>query len=68
LTNDKFERGRGADRKGELHQRVKLTADDVWEIRRLRGRGATEKTLADRFRISRGQIGKIIRRENWRHI
>lgn len=67
-NRDRDRRGRGADRKGEKHPLSKLTAEDVLEIRKLNLLGRTHKELAEEFKIGRGQIGKIVRRENWSHI
>ena len=67
-TADMLSRGRGADRRGERHPLVRLTEDDVRSIRALRAGGATETSLATRFGVGRAQIGKIARRENWKHV
>jgi hypothetical protein len=67
-TADMLLRGRGADRRGEKHPLVRLTEDDVRTIRSLRAGGATETALATKFGVGRGQIGKITRRENWKHV
>lgn len=67
-TRDKFERGRGADRKGEKHPLAKLTSDKVLEIRRLASCGTVHSVLAKQFGVRRGQIGKIVQRINWSHI
>lgn len=67
-VRDKFERGRGADRRGEKHPLAKLCAADVLEIRRLADLGHTHHSLSLKFNVRRGQIGKIVQRLNWRHI
>lgn len=67
-TADMHERGRAANRQGERHPLVRLTEDQVRTIRALKAGGRTETSLAAEFGVGRGQIGKIARRENWRHI
>jgi hypothetical protein len=67
-TMDKFERGRGADRKGEKHPLVRLSTADVEEIRRLGSLGHTHLVIAGQFGVCRQYIGKIMRRENWSHV
>lgn len=67
-TRDKFERGRGADRKGERHPLARLKPEDILLIRSLALGGVRQHDLAERFQMSRQQIGKIVRRQNWGHI
>lgn len=43
----------------------KLTLQQVEEIRRWAGQGATHGSLARHFRVSAGQIGRIVRGESW---
>jgi len=66
---DKYERGRGADRKGEKHPLVKLSADDVLVIRHRANLGETYQAIAQDYpTIHRQHIGRIVRREVWSHI
>lgn len=65
---DKYQRGRGADRKGAKHPLARITEADVIEIRRLAECGYTHKQISARFDISSQHVGKIVRRENWGHI
>jgi hypothetical protein len=67
-TRDKFERGRGPDRRGERHPLARLTEGDVIEIRRLRDMGWTQHALATRFSVSRGHIYRIVTHQGWGHI
>lgn len=67
-TRDKFERGRGPDRKGEKHPLARLTEADIREIRRLRSMGITEMVVARHFNVSRGHVYRIISGKNWGHI
>ena len=67
-TADMFERGRAPDRRGEKHPLAKIDADAVRAIRAHSAMGMTQKALAEQFGISNQHIGKIVRRENWRHI
>lgn len=67
-TRDMLERGRNPNRKGERHPLAKLTEADVLAIRQARVCGQTEKSLAERFGVARGQIHKIVNRINWKHV
>lgn len=67
-TIDKFQRGRGADRRGEKHPLARLTADQVREIRRLASCGQTNRSLAKLYGVNEKHVGRIVRREGWVHI
>lgn len=67
-TADMFSRGRNADRRGENHPLCRLRAEQVLEIRKLAAIGKTQSEIGREFGISNQHVGKIIRRENWRHI
>jgi len=54
--------------RGERHGSAKLTAADVLEIRRLARKGVTKAVLARQFGVGQTTVGKIIRRELWRHV
>lgn len=60
---------------GEKHGNAKLTDVDIREIRRLHalhtGYHAFENSytdLAERYGVTRGLIGHIVRRANWKHV
>lgn len=59
---DRDERGRTC--KGERHYAVKLTDQQVQELRALYVFGETQVGLARRFRISQSQVSNIIRQES----
>lgn len=59
-------RGREARQGGSSNAMARLTDADVGEIRRLRGEGATQQSIADRFGISQAQVSKITRGLSWR--
>ncbi|MDP9474992.1 MAG: HNH endonuclease [Actinomycetota bacterium] len=60
-------RGRGAV--GEKHANARLTEADVVSIRRRFARGGVTKTvLAREYGVGSRCIGKVIRRETWRHL
>jgi len=62
ILNDRIPRGVKSGRS-------KLTPDDVREIRSLYASGnVTQQELADQFDVACSTIGRIIRREYWRHI
>lgn len=64
---DKLEKGRGI--RGEKIKSGKLTSDKVLEIRKLYSTGEYyQKDLAKIFNVSKGGIGLIVRRINWKHI
>lgn len=65
---DKYERGRNDDRKGENHPLARLHDDDIRRIRKLASVGMRHQQLAQLFGMSRQYIGKIVRRQNWKHI
>lgn len=59
---DKMAKGR------EAHFPKKLTESDVIDIRSLTAFGAEKAALREAFSVSDVMIGKIIRRECWRHV
>lgn len=67
-ARDRSERGRGADRRGVKHPLAALSEPEVIEIRRLAAMGRTHASIAADYEVSRQQVGKIVRRENWSHV
>lgn len=67
-TRDAIERGRWPDRQGEKHPLACLSEAEVRNIRRMAAAGTTQSKIAERYEISRQQVGKIVRRENWGHV
>ncbi len=65
---DRDERGRAADQCGENNGYVKLTEDDVREIRELRNDCWLQREIADIYGISRSHVGNICTGKNWKHI
>lgn len=61
-------RGRRADRKGERHPLATVNDEQVREIRRLADLGHTQRAIGERFEMSKSQVGKIVRRDNWGHV
>lgn len=55
-------------KKGEAHHNVKLTEDDVRQIRQLREDGIGPTKLAKQFNVSLSTIQWIVFRRSWRHI
>ncbi len=53
---------------GEAACNVKLTENDVRELRTLRGQGNTYGELMRRFAISKTQVADIANRRSWRHL
>lgn len=54
--------------RGTLHPHVKLTEDQVYEIRHRRADGETSQALATIFGVAKGTIDKIHYRQTWRHL
>jgi hypothetical protein len=68
-NKDRETKGRNADRKGEKHHLVKLTENEVREIRtRYAEGGITQEDLGIKYGVSIGAISYIIIRKNWKHI
>lgn len=60
---------KGRSLKGMYHTMAKLTDADVLAIREHFATGEiSHQALADRYNVYRTTIGKIIRRQTWRHI
>ena len=57
----------GTDDRGEKSVLAKLTNQDAIEIYKLKGI-ETQKSLADRFGVSRGTIYGIWKKKTWKHI
>jgi len=53
---------------GEDHPDAKIDNRIVIKIRKLKSLGYTNRQLADKFNLNIKHIGKIVRREIWRHI
>ncbi len=60
--------GRAADQRGENNGYVKLTEDDVCEIRRLRNDGWLQREIADIYGISRSHVSDICTGKLWKHV
>lgn len=58
--HDKIKRGRQNLPKGERHHNVKLTDQNVQEIRQLYAQGILQKTLAARFGVRQDHISRIV--------
>jgi hypothetical protein len=68
-VHDMEAKGRGKKCKGSQHHMTKLTDTDILTIRSRYAAGrTTQQTLADRYNVTPSTIGKIIRREQWRHL
>ena len=68
-AHDSMAKGRYAIRYGEHNSSAKLTKSEVLQIRaEYRPDETTYRMLANKYHVTRDCIGRIIRRENWRHI
>ena len=63
---DMAQKGRSC--RGTKNRGAKLTPESVLKILADHGAGATEETLAIRYGVSTSQVGRIVRRENWKHL
>lgn len=69
-THDMIRKGRWRSpplRTGETATGAKLTESDVREIRKL-GSEMTQKNIGLRYGVSQVLVGKILRREVWKHL
>jgi len=65
---DMVTKGRNPNRKGTRHPMATLTEDQVVELRKRSDLGEKQCDLARSFGVSAGLVGKVVRRERWRHI
>ena len=56
------------DHTGGANGRCKLTDDDVRAIRQAYDNGATQRSLTALYDLGPSQVGRIVRREQWRHL
>lgn len=63
---DAVQKGRHQSPRGESHPLAVLTVNEVVEMRRLRGEGASAKCLANRYGISVQSVRRIIRGDWWK--
>jgi len=63
---DMYRKGRANPMRGEKHGMTKLTEHQVREIRKRYAAGGTSHSkLAKEYKMSKVQIGRIIRRQRW---
>ena len=60
--------GRHRSTRGTKNAAAKLADSDVSEIRRLRNDGWTYARLATHFGVGKTTIGRVVRRDNWKHV
>jgi len=56
------------ENRGSNNVHSKLTESDVRKIRNLSNSGLSQRKLAKKFGVSDSTIGRIIRREKWKHV
>lgn len=59
---------RGMHPRGEKAGPSKLTEADVRIIRRMKKRGMNHKEISEKFEVHPTTVGKIVRRQTWKHI
>ena len=65
---DRDLKGRNNPFMGEKHYAAKLTEKDVLEMRALRLKGALLRELAAKFDVGLTAVGRIVKRNTWKHI
>jgi DNA invertase Pin-like site-specific DNA recombinase len=53
---------------GERNGAARLTAESVAEIRALAKEGEPHRLIARRFGVSKSSVGRVARRQTWRHV
>ncbi len=66
--DDRVKKGRCNHVRGEKVGGAKLTAVDVLSARRLRIKGHTYQSIADRFSVDKSTVMAAIKGENWSHL
>lgn len=68
-NRDRAAKGRGRENHqwGSDNHKVKLTAEDVLQIRQLSLEGVTQMEIAARMNVKQPQVSRIIRGERWPH-
>ena len=67
-TDHAFANGLARRASGEKHGLSKLTADDVVDIRWLRGWGVSISEIARQWNVTRCAISRILTGRTWRHV
>ncbi len=65
---DRDRKNRMARQMGELNGSQMLTRDEVYAIRRALKAGVLQRVLGEQYGVSSAAIGRIGRRETWRHL
>lgn len=65
-VDDRERKGRNNPPKGESHAKAKLTETQVLSARRLRTKGYTYQSIADRFGVAKKTILTVIKGETWK--
>jgi len=67
-NRDKENKGRGALHDGENNPNAKLTKEDIMKIKELRKTGMTQQKIADMYKVSQVNIGRILSGRLWLEI
>ena len=65
---DKKDRGRGNNPKGEKHGQARLTESLVKEIRRRCADGASMAKVGREYGVGCAQVWRVVHRESWAHV
>lgn len=66
--DDAVRRNRWTPNLGTTNGRALVTEDQVREIRKTAPRGAKREAFGAQYGLSGSMVGKIVRRENWKHV
>lgn len=58
----------GVHRKGEAHNRSKLTEPLVKQIREMHGAGVAQVRIAEEIGVSKSLIGSVVNKRSWTHV
>jgi hypothetical protein len=67
-AHDRKTKGRNGNHKGTTNGSVKLTETEILEMRSAKYTSWTHLAIAEHFGIGSSQVGRILRREAWKHI
>jgi hypothetical protein len=67
-TRDMISKGRDRKAIGEKHFNSSITEEDVRRMREAYLFGAKQTDLCSVYGMYQGSVGKIVRRESWRHV
>lgn len=67
-TADMASKGRGKGPVGERNRGVRVTEEQVREIRRLNAEGFRRSVIAERYGLTTSGVSQIVLRQTWKHV